>query len=211
MDINIKTKIMRVTDIVPAEYNPRVQLTKADREYKALNASIEENGLVVPLIVNERTGTLVGGHQRLTVLKDQGVEETEVVVIDCDPAKEKALCIALNKIEGSWDHGALYDLLQELSTDGEDLLSTGFSESEIGDILGELEGLMDDGDDEDVPDAETTQKKADTKPGVPCRIGTYEFRMDETVFGDMMADIREKVGFSVEMVNEELKRRLLAE
>lgn len=210
METNIKTKVMLVSDIVPAEYNPRVQLTKADREYKALNASIEENGLVVPLIVNERTGTLVGGHQRLTVLKDRGVEEVEVVLIDCDLAKEKALCMALNKIEGAWDHGALYDLLEELNASGDDLLSTGFSESEVEDLLSEIDGLIDDEDD-DVQDAETTPKKADTKPGVPCRVGAYDFRMDDKLFGDTMADIREKVGFSIEMVNDELKRRLLAQ
>lgn len=209
MDTAIKTKIMKLSEITPAAYNPRVSLTKDDREYKALNASIEENGLVIPLIVNERTGILVGGHQRLTVLKDRGVEETEVVVVDLPPEQEKALCIALNKIDGQWDFGILHDLFEELMQDGEEILSTGFSNDEINEILGEIDSIAGDID-EDVPAPETTQKKADTKPGIPCRVGTYEFRMDEVVYSDMIADIREKVGFSVEMVNQELKRRLLA-
>lgn len=54
----MECKVMRLADIVPAEYNPRVTLTEADFEYKALKASIDEFGLVVPLVVNERTGTL---------------------------------------------------------------------------------------------------------------------------------------------------------
>lgn len=49
----MECKVMRLADIVPAEYNPRVTLTEADFEYKALKASIDEFGLVVPLVVKE--------------------------------------------------------------------------------------------------------------------------------------------------------------
>ena len=73
----METKVMRLSEIKPAEYNPRVKLSEKDFEYKALRESITQFGLVVPLIVNERTGNLVGGHQRLSVLLEQGVEETE--------------------------------------------------------------------------------------------------------------------------------------
>ena len=59
---------MRLAEIVPAAYNPRVTLTEKDFEYQALRASIDEFGLVVPLIVNRQTGTLVSGHQRLNVM-----------------------------------------------------------------------------------------------------------------------------------------------
>ena len=50
---------MRVAEIVPAVYNPRVTLTEKDFEYQALKASIDEFGLVVPLIVNRQTGNLL--------------------------------------------------------------------------------------------------------------------------------------------------------
>ena len=110
----MECKVMRLADIVPAEYNPRVTLTEADFEYKALKASIDEFGLVVPLVVNERTGTLVSGHQRLNVMLKNGVEETEVVVVDMEPEKEKALCIAMNKVGGQWDYGLLADIMEEL-------------------------------------------------------------------------------------------------
>lgn len=68
----MNTKVMKLADIKPAGYNPRVRLTEADHEYKALKASIDEFGLVVPLIVNERTGTLVSGHQRFNVMLAEG-------------------------------------------------------------------------------------------------------------------------------------------
>lgn len=63
----MEVKIMKIADIIPAEYNPRVKLTETDFEYKALKSSIDEFGLVVPLIVNKRTGNLVSGHQRLNI------------------------------------------------------------------------------------------------------------------------------------------------
>lgn len=104
----IKTQVFRLDDIKPAPYNPRVELTAKDREFKALTASIEQHGLVQPLIVNIRDGYLIGGHQRLNVLKAAGETETEAVVVDLDEAHAKALCLALNKLDGEWDYGILY-------------------------------------------------------------------------------------------------------
>lgn len=201
----MESKVMRLEDIKPAEYNPRVRLTEVDHEYKALKASIDEFGLVVPLIVNERTGTLVSGHQRLNVMLSEGVEETEVVIVDMEPEREKALCIALNKISGQWDYGALADILEELRDSPVDILATGFSDDEIADLLGELQEEIGGGE---TPDVESVGKKEDTKEGVPCIVGEYTFRIPNGPYKDMMADVREKVGFSKEKVEAELERRL---
>lgn len=201
----MESKVMRLEDIKPAEYNPRVRLTEVDHEYKALKASIDEFGLVVPLIVNERTGTLVSGHQRLNVMLAEGVEETEVVIVDMEPEREKALCIALNKISGQWDYGALADILEELRDSPVDILATGFSDDEIADLLGELQEEIGGGE---ATDVESVGKKEDTKEGVPCIVGEYTFRIPNGLYKDMMADVREKVGFSKEKVEAELKRRL---
>ena len=199
----MECKVMRLADIVPAEYNPRVTLTEADFEYKALKASIDEFGLVVPLVVNERTGILVSGHQRLNVMLKNGVEETEVVVVDMEPEKEKALCIAMNKVGGQWDYGMLADIMEELRNSEIDTTATGFSSNEIAELLGELQEAA-----EDMPEVDSVGKKEDTEDGVPCIVGEYKFRIPDTPYKDMMADIREKVGFSKEMVEGELKRRL---
>ena len=201
----MESKVMRLADIKPAEYNPRVRLTEVDHEYKALKASIDEFGLVVPLIVNERTGTLVSGHQRLNIMLSEGVEETEVVIVDMEPEREKALCIALNKISGQWDYGALADILEELRDSPVDILATGFSDDEIADLLGELQEEI---GGRETPDVESVGKKEDTKEGVPCIVGEYTFRIPNGPYKDMMADVREKVGFSKEKVEAELKRRL---
>nr|DAG45293.1 MAG TPA: ParB protein [Caudoviricetes sp.] len=193
---------MKLADITPADYNPRVKLTQTDFQYKALKASIDEFGLVVPLIVNERTGTLVSGHQRLNVMLASGVEETEVVIVDFPPEKEKALCIAMNKVEGEWDYGKLADIIEELQDAGVNTLVTGFSNSEIKDLLGELEEEI-----EDEPDSNTEDEQED---GVTILIGEYKFQMDSKQYEDMIARVRLKVGFASAAVTKELKRRLIA-
>ena len=128
---------MKISDIKPAKYNPRKDLKQGDREYDLLKKGIEEFGLVDPLIVNKRGNVLVGGHQRLKVLKQLGYEETEVSIVDLEPSKEKALNIALNKIGGDWDLPSLESILEELNLEDFDMELTGFDLDEIGEMLGE--------------------------------------------------------------------------
>lgn len=204
----METKIIKLADIKPAPYNPRVELTAKDQEYKALDASIEENGLVLPLIVNVRDNCLIGGHQRLNVLLAQGETETNAVVVDLDEPQAKALCIALNKLDGEWDYGTLADILAELVEEGENLISTGFTQTDLDDLLGDL---RDAGREDDDEEPEKQDKKGDTAEGIRCLIGDFDFRMTEAEFEDLMADVREKVGFTQELVCAELKRRLFDE
>ena len=98
-----------------SEYNPRKDLKAEDIEYKKIKRSIEEFGYVDPLIVNKDM-TVIGGNQRLKILKEFGYKKIDCVVLDLDKTKEKVLNIALNKIEGKWDLPKLKDLLQEIDT-----------------------------------------------------------------------------------------------
>jgi len=124
--------------INPAAYNPRKDLKPGDSEYEKLRKSITEFGFVEPLVWNRRTGNLVGGHQRLKILREMGFSEVEVSVVDLDDAKEKALNIALNKISGDWDMPLLKDLLEELDTGDFDMEITGFTSKEIEDLMSQF-------------------------------------------------------------------------
>ena len=62
----------------PATYNPRKDLKPGDKEYEKLKRSIEEFGYVEPVIWNQKTGNVVGGHQRLKVLLDLGQTENRL-------------------------------------------------------------------------------------------------------------------------------------
>ena len=205
----METRVIKLADIKPSPYNPRVELTAKDQEYKALDASIEENGLVLPLIVNLRDGCLISGHQRLNVLLAAGETETNAVVVDMDAAQAKALMMALNKLDGDWDYGRLSDVLQELIEGGANTLSTGFTEREIEELLGEIEGEL--GDDDDGEDPPSLGKKEPDPDFIKCVVGDFKFKLTAAEFEDLMADVREKVGFTQELVCAELKRRLFDE
>ena len=94
----MKWQSISVDALRPAAYNPRKKLKAGDKEYDKIKNSILEFGYVEPIIVNYDM-TVIGGHQRLTVLKDLGYGEVQFVVFEiADENKVKALNIALNKI-----------------------------------------------------------------------------------------------------------------
>ncbi len=66
-----------VDKLNPSAYNPRKDLKPGDKEYEKLKRSIEEFGYVEPVIWNQKTGNVVGGHQRLKVLLDLGQTEID--------------------------------------------------------------------------------------------------------------------------------------
>jgi len=117
-----------------SEYNPRKDLQPEDIEYQKIKRSIKEFGYVDPIIVNKDM-TVIGGNQRLKILKELGYKEIDCVIVDLDKTKEKALNIALNKIEGEWDLPKLKDLLQELDTGELDMDITGFEYTDLEKLM----------------------------------------------------------------------------
>ena len=103
--IQLERKYLK--DLIPADYNPRKDLKPGDAEYESLKRSIERYGVVEPIIWNQTTGHIVGGHQRLKVLLNAGETETDCVVVELGENDEKGLNIALNKISGDWDKDKL--------------------------------------------------------------------------------------------------------
>ena len=148
-----------INDLKPAPYNPRVRLAPGDKAYERLARSLDELDLVQPLIWNERTGYVVGGHQRLEILRRRGVTELDCVVVNLSDEKERALNVTLNNasVAGDWDPGKLVDLLDDLqSLPDFDPTLTGFDEQELRnlvlspceDLPEETSELIDSGDDE---------------------------------------------------------------
>ena len=123
-------KVLPISVLKPAEYNPRKKLKPGDKEYKKIKDSIEEFGFADPLVVNADM-TIIGGHQRLNVAVDLGYTEVPCAVVDVDKTREKALNIALNKITGEWDEQMLADLLTDLKEADYDLDFTGFDAPEV--------------------------------------------------------------------------------
>lgn len=160
-----------VDELLPADYNPRKDLKPGDPEYEKLKRSIEQFGYVDPVIWNKRTGCVVGGHQRLKVLKDSGITELECVVVDLPLEKEKALNIALNKISGDWDKEKLALLITDLQGTDLDVSLTGFDTDELDMLFrsSRQDGVQEDGFDVD----DELKKPAFSKPGDIWALGKH--------------------------------------
>ncbi len=135
MDQKLRTERRKLVDLKAAEYNPRKALTPDDAEYQKIRRSIEEFGYVDPIIINE-DGTIIGGHQRATVLKDLGYRGGRGR--GGSGQAEKVLNIALNKITGEWDEVKLKDLLLDLDLGDYDISLTGFEQNDLTELVDKL-------------------------------------------------------------------------
>jgi len=160
-----------VTDINPAEYNPRKDLKPGDPAYEKLKRSMTEFGYVEPIIWNEETGNIVGGHQRYKVLVAEGHTEVECVIVKMSPEREKALNVALNKVTGDWEFEALADLIKDLEAQDFDVTLTGFDAAEIEDLFSQVHDKDATDDDYDVNKA--LEKAAFVKPGDVWLLGRH--------------------------------------
>lgn len=151
-----------INKLIPATYNPRKDLKPNDKEYIKIKNSIINFGYVEPVIIN-KDFTVIGGHQRLKVLKELNYEKIECIVVDLDKTQEKALNIALNKISGEWNTEKLENLLQELLQENFDVNLTGFDSEEIDNILNEY--LDTEEDEFDIDEAINEIQEPITKPG----------------------------------------------
>lgn len=147
-----KLQVLAISDLNPADYNPRKKLKPGDREYESIKKSIEEFGFADPVVVNSDM-TIIGGHQRMTVASDLGYTEVPCAIVDVDKTQEKALNIALNKITGEWNKELLADLIKELQEADFDMGKTGFEPPEIEQLFNSVHDKKVTEDDFDV-DAE---------------------------------------------------------
>ena len=89
----VERTTMPISKMVPAPYNPR----EIDEDsMKSLKAGIARWGIVQEIVVNKRTGHIIGGHQRVKALAELGQTDVPVCVVDLDETDEKALNIQLN-------------------------------------------------------------------------------------------------------------------
>lgn len=129
----IRLQYLPITKIKRWADNPR---TIDQQQYQALAANVRKFGIVDPLVVDQNF-RIVGGHQRLAVLKDLGVKTVPVVQLQLTPQEFKLLNLALNKIAGEWDQEKLVPLLEEFAP-LEELDLTGFTRQEANILLEEF-------------------------------------------------------------------------
>lgn len=127
--INWINEKRKVSELIPAKYNPR-KLSEIQKEQ--LKSSINKFSLCDPIIIN-KNNVVIGGHQRIKILKDIGTSECDVRVPDIllDDNQEKELNIRLNKNLGDWDNVLLKEFDENMLKD------VGFDSVELDNIFKE--------------------------------------------------------------------------
>lgn len=175
---------MKLADMVPAEYNPR-EIT--DRALEGLGNSIERFGLVQPIVWNERSGRIVGGHQRHKVMTAKGVTETDVVVVDLDENEEMALNVALNnpEIQGDWDGDKIDDILRAIHKDSGDI----FKDTRMDDLAEKLKVSLTEQSKKDANDVPPLPKEAVSETGKVYVLGTHRLICGDSTKADVVAKL----------------------
>ena len=89
MNTSLNMQRMPIDQLKPAKYNPRKDLKPGDPAYEKIKRSLHDFGYVDPIVWNEVTGNIVGGHQRYKVLKDEGATEVDCVVVHIENPQDE--------------------------------------------------------------------------------------------------------------------------
>lgn len=139
--MNIASHIERwpLERLTPYDRNAR---THSPEQVAKLAASIAEFGFVNPILVDRRTGTIIAGHGRLMAAQQLGLAEAPVIVLDhLSDAQRRAYVLADNRLalDAGWDNERLAEEMADLAAEGFDVALTGFTDAEIGGLLGGVE------------------------------------------------------------------------
>ena len=141
---------IKITDIYPADYNPR---TITEDQKTKLKNSIDNFGIVEPILINLQNNRIIGGHQRFQVLLDQYLLDNDLYAelnllqlnesygwvfpdnnntLDSEDM-EKALNLVLNntKVAGTFDKNKLVQIFNDLQESGFNTSLTGFNNNDI--------------------------------------------------------------------------------
>ena len=158
----MKIEKIKITDLVPAEYNPRKISTE---EKQKLKNSIDNFGIVEPILITLSDYEIIGGHQRFDVLFDEYLLDNNIFAelnllrlnesfgwvfpdndksLDSEDMK-KALNLVLNRVSGEWDTDKLQAIFTELKDSGFNNMGlTGFNNDEITGFTGLTENKLND-------------------------------------------------------------------
>lgn len=167
-------RTVKRSEINFASYNPR---TISDEARKKLKKNLQTVGLLGGVVWNMRSGNLVSGHQKVSIMDavnrydaETGANDYEfrVEVVDFDDKTEKEQNLFMNNraVQGTYDDDMLRELLQGIDytnagfddTDMQLLGLGDFGDYDMGDMFGDEGGDVTDGGDTDAQ-GELTESK----------------------------------------------------
>lgn len=134
--VRFTTEVVHRSKLLNAPYNPRTLQETARRK---LRANLKKVGLVEPPVWNERTGNLVGGHQRVSILDSlMGTDNylLPVAKVDFDDKTEREQNIFLNNEEaqGDWDYEKMFAMFRDDKIDPD---AAGFDPGAVYQMFGQ--------------------------------------------------------------------------
>lgn len=188
--------------LIPYERNAR---THSPEQVAQLAANIQEFGFTNPILVDGSDGILAG-HCRLAAAKDLGLSEVSVIVLDhLSPAQRRAYILADNQLalNAGWDKELLQQEVIALNLVNFDLQLLGFSDDDLGAMLGEeFDGEEFDGEEEAEQGGEgdMDQGMALVIVLTPQEMATWRkakaelgYSTDKTAFWKLVEDLLEEV------------------
>jgi len=111
-------EVVAVDQLLANPYNARLH---PRNQQSALAGSIDEVGYIRSVTVNQRTGHVVDGHARVTMLLRSGVESIPVEYVDLTDDEEAKALLLLDPISAmaETDKGKMLDLLNMVNSDDE--------------------------------------------------------------------------------------------
>ena len=130
---------------------------------------------MIPVVLNigTRSNVIIGGHQRVSIYADLGIEEIDAMIPnrELNEKEEKTLNLRLNKNLGSWDEEKLKELDMDL------LLEVGFGDEELQSLFDDVDVI----DDEfDVEKAIRETKVSRVKPGEIWELGEHRLLVGDS-------------------------------
>jgi hypothetical protein len=203
--LSIKTDLV-IKKIKLSEYqehpdNPRIDVDKIKHLKDSLKYSLETWGYVEPIVVNERTKRILGGHQRYKILKSEGITEVDAVVVDLPENEEKLLLLALNKISAKWDYDKLANVLKQIRS-AVDINQLGFDKN-IMSVLLEQDKIH-----QVIAQRREKFLEKATEEQIKGRVGNHTFIVNKDVYKRFLEALKNKPAHQiiVDGINRYLKK-----
>jgi len=163
---------MKLQDLTPNPENPR-HIT--DEKLAALKKSLQKYGDLSGIVFNQKTGKLIGGHQRQKVIENAEVTLTKelstpsstgtvaygnlefdgeihsVRIVEVDEVIEKEMNLAANQHarSASWDFPKLTEWVIEIDSHNKDIEAMGWDEAEHEELMAYVKTSDQDSDTDD--------------------------------------------------------------
>jgi hypothetical protein len=130
-------------ELKPHPKNPRLH------DIASIEESIETNTFAGAIYAQEGTNIVLSGHGRLNVLIAKGVTNGPVIFIECDDNTAEKLMLAFNRVgeKSEYNVDLLTEMLAQRAEVG-DLLGTGYDADALDDLLSEMDGVFETGEQE---------------------------------------------------------------